>query len=242
MNFDCIEKRQQWFKYVQMILPQTKVRKDSHCTNTEELKRMMHLQNFHRVNLPWSRLWCPTKWGKSFPCVKTAHDSSMLDTNPALIDSCSIHVIQFERMGSQQKATHQARQVPAVRQNTSLEAVCKEKPIPSSSHPRVLHRSRYCQLRSHFLAFFMLSPLQGPYCTSCPEVWKELFFNHALQQIPGLTSTSMCELKKVGISEQRTNYLLVKKERKPTNMLVMMIAHDLSIPRSILDGNCWYNG
>jgi hypothetical protein len=48
----------------------------------------------------------------------------------------------------------------------------------------------------------------------------------------------MCELKKVGISEQRTNYLLVKKERKPTNMLVMMIVHDLSIPRSILDGNC----
>jgi hypothetical protein len=28
----------------------------------------------------------------------------------------------------------------------------------------------------------------------------------------------MCELKKVGISEQRTNYLLVKKERKPTNL------------------------
>jgi hypothetical protein len=25
-------------------------------------------------------------------------------------------------------------------------------------------------------------------------------------------------------------------------MLVMMIVHDLSIPRSILDGNCWYNG
>ena len=71
-------------------------------------------------------------------------------------------------------------------------------------------------------------PFKGPYCTSCPEVWKELFFNHALQQIPGLTSTSMCELKKVGISEQRTNYLLVKKERKPTNMLVMMIVHDLS--------------